>query len=959
MRTLRRPRRRGRLRDAARRGRARARRPGAPRRRRSAGCTAGPACPGFVRRSCGPGWALVGDAGYFKDPITTHGMTDALRDAELLADAVLEVLAGARAGGGRRWRRYQATRDRLSSRPVRRRPRRSRRYDWDARPGRGAAARGQLGDERRGRAPPGAAGPSCGDRSPDRRATDTPATPASVSAAPEGEPADECRHQAARGLRGRRRRRPGPADAWARRQPPRWSRCSPLAPGRRLHREQVIDALWPDLPAGRGRAAAAQGRALRPPRARRRRAAPWCCATTLVALLPGADVQSSTSTSSAPGARRAGRGVRRSAAAGALERVRRAAAARRPLRAVEPGAPRDALRLLHLDLLRLAGRWEELLRGGPRRRAGPPGADRGPAPTGATSAAALRQFERLEQALRRELGTAPSPEAERAARAGWRRGRRTVARGRATAARRLVGRREVGDQLRGRLDAGRGGPGRHPARHRTSRASASRRCSSWPTPLARAARLAHRARARRRRSRGRGRTRRCSRRSATCAASTPRCSTGWTTTTAPRSNGPCPGGTSTWSGESGHQRLFVAAAELMRLAAAGHGAAARRRRRPRGRRGLVAAAALPVALRGERAGAARAGAPPGHRRRPGEVVRQPGGPRGRQPARAARRWTAAATRRLLADRFPDARRRRRAERIVEVSGGLPFPCSSWRRAGQRAAAGVPARPARPVLRTFQRVALLGIDVHHRRAAGRVRGDARTRPTGTSTTALAALVVEPADGGLPVPARAGARGADRQRCPRRSRRDRRGVRSPSSSPRSGAAPARVAHQLSPPGSPRAPCRTWSGRSRRPARSAPTATRWPWSTRSAPHAGPTDLPRAAGPARRPAARARRPGGGCRLPGGGAASPPAPSTGWCAPGWPAPRLRGRPRHRAQRTGRARPRGRRRRRPDPAGPRATSPTSPATSRPPGEAVGEAREPAADHRTTRGTSSTSWRCRA
>jgi len=43
---------------------------------------------GFFRRSAGPGWALVGDAGYFKDPITAHGMTDALRDAELVASAV-------------------------------------------------------------------------------------------------------------------------------------------------------------------------------------------------------------------------------------------------------------------------------------------------------------------------------------------------------------------------------------------------------------------------------------------------------------------------------------------------------------------------------------------------------------------------------------------------------------------------------------------------------------------------------------------------------------------------------------------------------------------------------------------------------------------------------------------------------------------------------------------------------
>src|SRR5262249_2238181 len=44
-------------------------------------------CKGFMRQACGPGWALVGDAGYFKDPITAHGITDALRDAELLANA--------------------------------------------------------------------------------------------------------------------------------------------------------------------------------------------------------------------------------------------------------------------------------------------------------------------------------------------------------------------------------------------------------------------------------------------------------------------------------------------------------------------------------------------------------------------------------------------------------------------------------------------------------------------------------------------------------------------------------------------------------------------------------------------------------------------------------------------------------------------------------------------------------
>jgi flavin-dependent dehydrogenase len=73
-----------------------------------------PGLPGFVRQSWGPGWALVGDAGYFKDPITMHGITDALRDAELLADALLEALGG-EVTETAPLARYQATRDRISS----------------------------------------------------------------------------------------------------------------------------------------------------------------------------------------------------------------------------------------------------------------------------------------------------------------------------------------------------------------------------------------------------------------------------------------------------------------------------------------------------------------------------------------------------------------------------------------------------------------------------------------------------------------------------------------------------------------------------------------------------------------------------------------------------------------------------------------------------------------------------
>jgi flavin-dependent dehydrogenase len=44
--------------------------------------------PGFVRQAHGPGWVLVGDAGSFVDPLSTHGITDALRDAATLARAL-------------------------------------------------------------------------------------------------------------------------------------------------------------------------------------------------------------------------------------------------------------------------------------------------------------------------------------------------------------------------------------------------------------------------------------------------------------------------------------------------------------------------------------------------------------------------------------------------------------------------------------------------------------------------------------------------------------------------------------------------------------------------------------------------------------------------------------------------------------------------------------------------------
>lgn len=67
----------------------------------------------YLRAAHGPGWALVGDAGHWLDPMSTHGMTAALRDAALLAQAVVSApprtaeLDDAMAG-------YETARDALS-----------------------------------------------------------------------------------------------------------------------------------------------------------------------------------------------------------------------------------------------------------------------------------------------------------------------------------------------------------------------------------------------------------------------------------------------------------------------------------------------------------------------------------------------------------------------------------------------------------------------------------------------------------------------------------------------------------------------------------------------------------------------------------------------------------------------------------------------------------------------------
>jgi flavin-dependent dehydrogenase len=67
--------------------------------------------PAFFRASSGPGWALAGDAGHFKDPVTGQGMRDAMFAGRTLAEQVLGVLDDPDAVD-RATRAWEAARDR-------------------------------------------------------------------------------------------------------------------------------------------------------------------------------------------------------------------------------------------------------------------------------------------------------------------------------------------------------------------------------------------------------------------------------------------------------------------------------------------------------------------------------------------------------------------------------------------------------------------------------------------------------------------------------------------------------------------------------------------------------------------------------------------------------------------------------------------------------------------------------
>jgi flavin-dependent dehydrogenase len=85
--------------------------------------------PSYVRQCHGPGWVLIGDAGSFLDPLSTHGITDALRDADQLTRSIVQTdrIGDLAAALGR----FAESRDRVVE-PLFHAVDQVARYGWDA-----------------------------------------------------------------------------------------------------------------------------------------------------------------------------------------------------------------------------------------------------------------------------------------------------------------------------------------------------------------------------------------------------------------------------------------------------------------------------------------------------------------------------------------------------------------------------------------------------------------------------------------------------------------------------------------------------------------------------------------------------------------------------------------------------------------------------------------------------------
>lgn len=190
-----------------------------------------------------------------------------------------------------------------------------------------------------------------------------------------------------------------PAGSWRRRDAASLVKLLALAPGRRLHREQVLDALWPDV--------APDVAAPRLHKAAHfaRRATGCADAVVLegdtVAVFPGRPVTVDAAS------------FEHLATAGALDAALRLY--RGDLLPADPYEPwterdRDRLRLLRLHLLRRGRRWDELAALDPLDEEAHVGLMRRSLAAGRPTAA-LRQWDRLRLVLAEELGLEPGAEA--------------------------------------------------------------------------------------------------------------------------------------------------------------------------------------------------------------------------------------------------------------------------------------------------------------------------------------------------------------------------------------------------------------------------------------------------------------------------------------------------------------------------------------------------------------------
>ena len=523
-------------------------------------------------------------------------------------------------------------------------------------------------------------------------------------------------------------------ERWTRRQAASLVKVLALTPGRRLHREQVIETLWP------GASVEAAGPRLHKAAHYARRAvgddgSGIVLRNDMVALLPDHEVSIDLDKF-----RDLARQALDAGTAGAAEHalaVHKGQLLPDDVYETWAQEPRESVRLLHLDLLRRAGHWDEVLEEDPTDEAAHLALIRQYADRGDVRGA-MRQLERLDHALLRELGTTPSPEAERLR---ARLGAHADSTERKTEGVRLVGRRDVGDQIRAglaRAAEGRGGilllsgpPGvgktavlalaEALARQRdwrTGRGTASAVEGPWPyAPVLEAF--------------------------GDLCRQHPALLDGLDDVYRLEIERALSGRDVTWSGESSHQRLFVAVAELMRLAAAGRGLllvvddvqdadqASLRLLHYLSRCAVTEPVLIAVAQRPHVPDAANEIADSLVRKGAGTRVEL--GPLDR-----------AATKRLLDDRFPDLAPET-VERICEASGGLPFAALEL---GANPVAGVgPMVPVLPfgAVDTFQRVALLGATFTTDELLALSGGDEDATYVQLEA-ALSARLVEPAEAG---------------------------------------------------------------------------------------------------------------------------------------------------------------------------------------------------------------------